>query len=83
MQQLRSAIAAGDWTVVKRVSHSAAGSSGTCGLARLNELFKLVEHALIESKPEQVPALISELERCVPTVFAEMRQFLGAGAAVA
>ncbi len=83
MQQLRSAIAAGDWVVVKRVSHSAAGSSGTCGLARLNELFKQVEHALIESKADQVPALFAELEQCAPGVFAEMRQFLGAGAAVA
>ena len=83
MNQIRSAIIAEDWVAVRKLSHSAAGSSGTCGLMGLSVHFKNVENALIEDRSGSVQALFGKVEKDIPNVFAEMRKFLEAAPAVA
>jgi HPt (histidine-containing phosphotransfer) domain-containing protein len=43
LDELDTAIAAGNAKEVRRIGHACAGSSGTCGMARLTPLFKELE----------------------------------------
>lgn len=82
MQQLRDGIKVQDWVAVRKVSHSAAGSSGTCGFMRLNAFFKRIEGLVMENQTAAASAVFESLEREIPVVFAEMRQFLSAASVV-
>src|SRR5204863_10033968 len=44
MEQLEAAVAAGDAPEVRRLAHSCAGASSTCGMRRLLPLLRELEH---------------------------------------
>ncbi len=72
LQQFQAAVLAGKGPEIRRLAHSAAGASGTCGVRRLAGLLRQVEALAGEEKLETIP----ELARQVESEFQAARSFL-------
>ncbi len=72
MEQLQTAAATGASSDVRRLAHSAAGASGTCGVRRLCTLLRQLEGLVAEQKLENVPQLARE----IGAEFESVRSFL-------
>lgn len=76
LEQLEAAVQAGSAHEVKRIAHSCAGASATCGMKPLAKLLREMEREGVEERLEQSPRLQklaeqeferirSQLERCL------------------
>jgi CheY-like chemotaxis protein/nitrogen-specific signal transduction histidine kinase len=74
MEQLEAAIAAGEVTEVRRLAHSCAGASSTCGMRRLVPLLRELERQGMEGKLITASEICEEAGR----QFAQIRAFLEA-----
>jgi HPt (histidine-containing phosphotransfer) domain-containing protein len=74
IEQLSAAVQAGDAAEVRRVAHSCAGASATCGMRRLVPLLRELERQGYEQKLTSA----AELSRQVGNEFECIRVFLEA-----
>jgi CheY-like chemotaxis protein len=74
MLKLEEAIRNAQAPEIKRIAHSCAGSSSTCGMTRIAGLFREMEHTAAENKLGPVPRLFRE----VRLEYERIRSFLGA-----
>jgi HPt (histidine-containing phosphotransfer) domain-containing protein len=74
VEQLEAAIQAGAVQEVRRVAHSCAGASATCGMRRLVPILRELERQGFEGKLTNA----SQLSYEVGQEFARIRQFLEA-----
>ncbi len=72
MEQLQAAVRTGAAVEIRRLAHSAAGASGTCGVRRLCALLRQLEGLASEEKLETAP----ELARQIGAEFESARSFL-------
>jgi CheY-like chemotaxis protein len=72
LAQLVAAVGAGDDKEVRRLSHSCAGASATCGMTRLAPLLREIEHLAEDGLLTDVPRLTSEVQ----SEFVRIREFL-------
>jgi CheY-like chemotaxis protein len=74
LEQLAAATQAGDAPAVRRLAHSCAGASATCGIRRLVPLLRDLERESAEGQLANAPRLASELG----SEFDRVRNFLEA-----
>jgi CheY-like chemotaxis protein/HPt (histidine-containing phosphotransfer) domain-containing protein len=74
MEQLETAIGAGETTEVRRLAHSCAGASSTCGMRRLVPLLREMETQGMEGKLTTAAEIWEDANR----EFAQIRTFLEA-----
>jgi CheY-like chemotaxis protein/HPt (histidine-containing phosphotransfer) domain-containing protein len=74
MEQLAAAVKAGDPHEVRRLAHSCAGASATCGMRRLVPMLKELERLGAEGRMERTLAIYGEAQ----AEFSCIRQFLEA-----
>jgi len=74
LNQLGAAVKASDAQEVRRLAHSCAGASATCGMRRIVPLLRELEHQGMEEKL----ANATELWRAAETEFGSIRAFLEA-----
>jgi HPt (histidine-containing phosphotransfer) domain-containing protein len=74
VEQLEAAIQAGSAQEVRRLAHSCAGASATCGMGRLVPLLRELERQGYEEKLTTAPQLCQEAGR----EFERIRSFLEA-----
>jgi CheY-like chemotaxis protein/nitrogen-specific signal transduction histidine kinase/HPt (histidine-containing phosphotransfer) domain-containing protein len=72
VRQLAAAVRAGASPEVRRLAHSCAGASATCGVRRLVPLLRELEHQGLEGKLTNASQLCDQIER----EFERVRQFL-------
>ncbi len=72
MNQLAAAVGAGNASEVRRLAHSAAGASATCGMRRLAPLLRRIEHLADAGDLADTPHLCSEAQQ----EFQRIRTFL-------
>lgn len=66
--ELRGALATGDAREVERLAHSCVGSSATCGINGLVEIFRALEHAASGGEIGSGEAALAEIERRMAVV---------------
>ena len=74
LEQLDAAVRAGDAAEVRRLAHSSAGASATCGMAKLVTLLRELEHQGMEQKLTSAPQVTQQASR----EFARIKAFLEA-----
>jgi CheY-like chemotaxis protein len=74
LAQLEAAVAAGAAPDVRRLAHSSAGASATCGMRRLVPMLRELERQGLEAKLTDAARICREADR----EFASIRQFLEA-----
>jgi CheY-like chemotaxis protein len=74
VEQLAAAVKAGAAQDVRRISHSCAGASATCGMSRIVQFLRQLEHESEEGNLSNAP----ELSRQVAEEFNRIRDFLEA-----
>jgi signal transduction histidine kinase/HPt (histidine-containing phosphotransfer) domain-containing protein len=74
IEQLEAAIAAGSVQEVRRLAHSSAGASATCGMRRLVKVLREMERTAREGKLGEAPRLWREASE----EFEAIREFVGA-----
>jgi HPt (histidine-containing phosphotransfer) domain-containing protein len=74
MEQLEAAIGAGEAAEVRRLAHSCAGASSTCGMRRLVPLLRELERQGLEGRLTNAAEIWEEAGR----EFAKIRAFLQA-----
>jgi len=62
LQQIKDAVARGDQAQVRRVAHSCAGASGTCGMSPIAAVMRELEMRANEGDLAAAPALVAEAE---------------------
>jgi CheY-like chemotaxis protein/HPt (histidine-containing phosphotransfer) domain-containing protein len=72
LEQLSAAVQAGNAPEVRRVAHSCAGASATCGMHVLAPLLRRMEHLADAGDLSDTPRLCAEVER----EFLRVREFL-------
>jgi CheY-like chemotaxis protein/HPt (histidine-containing phosphotransfer) domain-containing protein len=72
LNQLGAAVKASDAQEVRRLAHSCAGASATCGMRRIVPLLRELEHQGMEEKLSNA----TELWRAAETEFGSIRAFL-------
>jgi len=63
LDQIREAIQVGNANEVRRVAHSSAGASATCGMTGLAPILRQLEHLGAEGKLETTAALCEQCDR--------------------
>jgi len=63
LEQLAAAVQAGNADEIRRLAHSCAGASATCGMSRLVPLLRELERLGFEKNLANVPALSSQVAR--------------------
>ena len=74
LEQLDAAVRAGDAAEVRRLAHSSAGASATCGMTKLVTLLRELEHQGMEQKLTSAPQVTQQASR----EFARIKAFLEA-----
>ncbi len=74
LNQLGAAVKASDAQEVRRLAHSCAGASATCGMRRIVAVLRELEHQGMEEKLSNA----TELWRAAETEFGSIRAFLEA-----
>jgi HPt (histidine-containing phosphotransfer) domain-containing protein len=74
VEQLTSAVKAGSAAEVRRIAHSCAGASATCGMRRIVQFLRQMEHESEEGNLSNAP----ELNRQVGEEFKRIKSFLEA-----
>jgi HPt (histidine-containing phosphotransfer) domain-containing protein len=84
MEELKTAHQAGDVETIRKTAHSAAGSSGTCGIRALSELLREIERATTEDDLPRagkfLPDALSEFQEvknCLQEHLAEIKSTPG------
>ena len=72
LAQLEAAATAGNAKEVRRLSHSCAGASATCGMIRLAPLLREIERLAEDGVLTDMPRLVAEVQG----EFARIRDFL-------
>jgi HPt (histidine-containing phosphotransfer) domain-containing protein len=72
LKQLAAAVSSGDAKEIRRLSHSCAGASATCGMIRLTPLLRQIERFADDGNLADVPRLTIEVQR----EFVCIREFL-------
>jgi HPt (histidine-containing phosphotransfer) domain-containing protein len=83
LEQLDAATKAGDAPAVRRLAHSCAGASATCGIRRLVPLLRDLERQSAEGQLANAPQLAHELVREFERVRNFLEAYLARPAAVA
>ena len=73
MEKLEEAIRNAQAPEIKRIAHSCAGSSATCGMLRIAGFFRELERAAAENRLGPVPRLFREVRQ----EYARIKDFLG------
>jgi CheY-like chemotaxis protein/nitrogen-specific signal transduction histidine kinase len=76
IRQLRGAFTAANPTEVRRLAHSAAGASATCGMRRLAALLRALENEALEGKLSRAEAC-PDIEKEFNRVRAFLNDYLG------
>jgi len=72
LDQLQAAVTAGNAPEVRRIAHSSAGASATCGMITMAPLLRELEHLGVQEKLDGAPELTAQCER----EFARVREKL-------
>ena len=72
LTQLAAAVEAGNAPEIRRLAHSCAGASATCGMRRLAPLLRRLEHLAEAGDLKDAPALADEAQN----EFEAIREFL-------
>jgi len=76
LNQLRAAVAAGHAAEVRRVAHSCAGASATCGMRRITPLLRQMEARAEAGELAELPRLLAEAEEEFRRIQLELQPFL-------
>jgi len=83
LKQLEAATQAGDPQAIRRLAHSCAGASATCGIRRMVPLLRDLERQSAEGELANAPRLSSEVGREFERVRNFLEAYLARPAAVA
>ena len=72
LDQLHAAVKAGNAPDVRRIAHSSAGASATCGMVTMAPLLRELEHLGVQETLDGAPELTAQCER----EFARVRETL-------
>jgi len=72
LKQLAAAVSSSDAKEIRRLSHSCAGASATCGMIRLAPLLRQIERFADDGSLADVPRLTDEVQR----EFVRIQEFL-------
>jgi CheY-like chemotaxis protein len=78
LNQLRSALAAGNAAEVRRVAHSCAGASATCGMRRITPMLRRMEARAEAGDLSELPRLLAEIEQEFQQIQQQVREWLAA-----
>jgi CheY-like chemotaxis protein/HPt (histidine-containing phosphotransfer) domain-containing protein len=76
LNQLRAAVAAGHAAEVRRVAHSCAGASATCGMRRITPLLRQMEARAEAGELAELPRLLAQAEEEFRRIQLELQPFL-------
>jgi CheY-like chemotaxis protein len=78
LNQLRAALAAGNAAEVRRVAHSCAGASATCGMRRITPMLRRMEARAEAGDLSELPRLLAEIEQEFQQIQQQVREWLAA-----
>ncbi|MCS7091137.1 MAG: response regulator [Verrucomicrobiota bacterium] len=76
LSQLQAALAAGNAAEVRRVAHSCAGASATCGMRRITPLLRRMEASAEAGNLSELPGLLAEIEHEFQEIQQQLRTWL-------
>jgi len=79
LNQLRAAVSAGNAAEVRRVAHSCAGASATCGMRRITPLLRRMEARAEAGDLSELPQLLAQAEHEFQQIQSQVQPWLEPG----